>query len=179
MSPGVRKLVLAVHLTVSGGWIGALAAYTALDVAAAAGRDAATLRTAYLGMDLVVRYAIVPLALAAVVTGVVIALGTKWGLLRHYWVVISLLLTLFATVVLLRETGIVSSYAEVARDPGVSAEDLRRLPSTLPHSVGGMVVLIVVLVLNVYKPRGLTRYGRRKEGGRDVTQALSGAEADP
>ncbi|MGH2688934.1 MAG: hypothetical protein ACRDKW_09025, partial [Actinomycetota bacterium] len=31
------------------------------------------------------------------------------------------------------------------------------------HSVGGTVVLLVILVLNVYKPRGMTRYGWRKQ----------------
>jgi hypothetical protein len=36
------------------------------------------------------------------------------------------------------------------------------LPSTLPHSVGGTLVLLVVQVLNVYKPQGLTPYGWRK-----------------
>jgi hypothetical protein len=37
------------------------------------------------------------------------------------------------------------------------------LPGTLPHSVGGLVVLGVVLVLNVYKPQGVTPYGWRKQ----------------
>ena len=165
MGPSLRKLVLALHLTVSVGWIGAVAAYLALDLTAATGKDEQLLRTAYLGMDLIAINVIVPLALTALVTGLVVALGTKWGLFRHYWVVISFLLTVFATVVLIRETGIIGDYADVAGDPATSAAHLRDLPSTLPHSVGGTLILIVILVLNVYKPRGLTRYGRRKEAG--------------
>ena len=151
------------HLTVSVGWIGAVAAYLALDVAAATGRDAQTLRAAYLGMDLIARTVIVPLAVAALVTGLVVSLGTRWGLFRHYWVVISLLLTTFATGVLLVETRTIGHLADRAADPTLSADGLRALQSTLVHSVGGMVVLLVVLVLNMYKPRGLTRYGRRRE----------------
>jgi SNF family Na+-dependent transporter len=162
MPPGWRKLVLAAHLTVSVGWIGAVAAYIVLDVAAATGQDAQTLKTAYLAMERVARYAIVPLALASLITGIVISLGTKWGLFRHYWVVISFLLTIFATVVLLRETALISSHADIAART-TSMDELRALPSTLVHSVGGTVLLLVVLVLNIYKPRGLTRYGRRKE----------------
>jgi hypothetical protein len=37
------------------------------------------------------------------------------------------------------------------------------LGSTLLHSVGGKVVLLVILVLNVYKPQGMTRYGWCKQ----------------
>jgi hypothetical protein len=163
MSPGLRKFALAVHLTLSIGWIGAVAAYIALDVAAAISRDAQTLRTAYLGMELISRYVIVPLALASLLTGLVVSLGTKWGLFRHYWVVISLVLTVVATVVLLVERQVISSYADVAADPIASAEDLRALANTLPHSVGGTIVLVVVLVLNIYKPQGMTRHGWRRQ----------------
>jgi hypothetical protein len=163
MSPGLRKFALAAHLTLSVGWIGALAGYMALDIAVATNQDAQTLRAAYLAMDTIARAVIVPLAVASLLTGLVVALGTKWGLFRHYWVLISFLLTVFATVVLLRETRIISSFADIARDPGTSVGDLRVLGNTLLHSVGGTVVLIVILVLNVYKPQGMTRYGQRKE----------------
>jgi len=170
MAPALRKLTLAVHLSVSVGWIGAVAAYISLDLAAATGRDAEMLRTAYLAMEQIARYVIVPLAFASLVTGIVMSLGTKWGLFRHYWVLTSLLLTIFATVVLLRETGLISAYADVAADPATSGDQLRALPSTLLHSIGGTVVLLVILVLNVYKPRGMTRYGRRKEQQRRALQ---------
>jgi uncharacterized membrane protein YgcG len=163
MSPGLRKFTLAVHLTLSIGWIGAVAAYIALDVAAATSRSAQTLRTAYLGMESISRTVIVPLALASLITGLVISLGTKWGLFRHYWVVISLVLTIVATVVLMVERQVISSYAEMAAAPSTAADDLRALPGTLPHSVGGTLVLLVVLVLNIYKPQGLTRYGWRRQ----------------
>lgn len=63
------------------------------------------------------------------------SLGTKWGLSRHFWVVISLVLTVVATHILL----------------------------TLVHSVGGIVVLLMILALTVFKPRGLTCYGHRKQ----------------
>ena len=163
LSPPLRQAALAVHLTVSVGWIGAAAAYLALDVAASSSSDAATLRAAYLGMGLVAGSVIVPLAVAALVTGLVVSLGTKWGLLRHWWVLVSLSLTVFAGVVLVVETGTIASYAAVAADPSASDAELRGLGSTLVHSIGGTLVLVVVLVLNVYKPSGLTPYGWRKQ----------------
>jgi hypothetical protein len=113
-------------------------------------------------MELIAWYVIVPLALASLITGLIMSLGTKWGLFRHYWVLISLLLTIIATIVLLVETQTISYFADIAADPTTSSDDLRALGSTLVHSVGGTVMLLVILVLNVYKPRGMTRYGWRK-----------------
>ncbi len=158
--------MLAVHLTVSVGWIGAVLAYIALDVSVALGQDADTVRTGYLAMERIARLVILPLAVASLTTGVVISLGTKWGLFRHYWVVISLCLTVFALVVLLREIQVIAFHAGLAADPATPETTLRTLPSTLVHSVGGTVLLLVILVLNIYKPRGVTAYGRRREGDR-------------
>lgn len=163
MSPSVRKLTLAMHLTVSIGWLGAVAAYLALDLTTAMAQDAQTLRAAYVAMATVTRYVIVPLAFASLLTGIVISVATKWGLFRHYWVVISFVVTTIATLVLLVETRTINSLAEIAADPKRSAAEVRMLPSTLAHSVGGTVVLLLILVLNIYKPIGLTRYGLRKQ----------------
>lgn len=159
MSPAVRRFVLTAHVTTSVGWLGAVVAYIALDVTAVAGQDVQLVRSAYLMMELVVSYAIVPLAIASVIIGVLNALGTTWGLARHYWVLVKLLLTIFATTVLLIETSVVSDMAATA----MSGADPRELPGSLLHSIGGLVVLIVVTILSVYKPRGTTRYGWRKQ----------------
>lgn len=161
MSPRVRKLALTVHLAVSVAWIGAVAAYLALDVTGMRSQDEGTLRAAFLAMAVITWWTIVPLAFASLVTGLVMAVGTKWGLFRHWWVVLSLLLTVFAVLVLLVETQTIDRYAALAADPATPVEDLRALPGTLLHSGLGLVVLLGVLVLNVYKPRGLTRYGWR------------------
>jgi uncharacterized membrane protein len=163
MAPRLRKFALAAHIALSVGWIGAVAGYIALDVTAATGQNAETLRACYLAMEVIAWYVIIPLALAALLTGLVMSLGTGWGLFRYYWVLISLLLTIVASVVLLVETQTISRFAAVAADPSTSGDDLRALGSTLVHSVGGMVVLLAILALNVYKPRGMTRFGWRKQ----------------
>jgi hypothetical protein len=159
LTPRLRKVVLVTHVTTSVGWLGAVAAYLALDLATALSRDVQTLRAAYLAMDLIVRYVIVPLALATVVVGVINGLGTHWGLFRHYWVLLKLLLTLVASTVLLIESATINA---LARD-AASGADPRELASTLPHSIGGLIVLLSAAVLSVFKPRGLTRFGWRKQ----------------
>jgi hypothetical protein len=166
MPPRLRKVVLTAHVTTSVGWLGAVAGYLALDVATRVSRDVATVRGAYIAMELIVRYAIVPLALSAVLIGVINALGTRWGLFQHYWVVVKLVLTVVATVVLLKEVATVGRLAGLA----VASADPRELSSTLVHSGGGLLVLLATVVLSVVKPRGVTRYGWRKQQDRRRAQ---------
>jgi hypothetical protein len=163
LSPGVRKFALATHLTCSVGWVGAVVAYLVLDVTVATSRDTQLVRASWIAMNVVVSTAIVPLAIATLVTGLIMSLGTKWGLFRNWWVLISFLLTVGATLVLLTETRVIGAAAAIAAGPNTSTEQLLALPHTLPHSAGGLAVLLVVQVLNVYKPPGLTPYGWRKQ----------------
>ena len=161
MPPGLRKFALALHLTLSVGWIGAVVAYLALGVAARTSQDPLTVRGAWIAMERTGWFAIVPLAVASLLTGFVMALGTKWGLFQHYWVLISLALTVFATTILLLHMPTVSYLADVARE--ADAARLDELGGDLLHPGIGLVVLLVIQVLNVYKPRGMTRYGQRKQ----------------
>ena len=161
MSPRLRKFALAVHLAFSVGWIGTVAAYMGLGIAAVTSQDAQTVRATWIAMELIGWYVIVPLALASLLTGLVMALGTKWGLFRHYWVLFSFVLTIFATVVLLLHMPDVSVLADTAQ--AAERATLNSLGGDLLHPVFGLVVLLVIQVLNVYKPPGLTRYGWRKQ----------------
>lgn len=161
MAPGLRKLALSVHLTSAVGWIGAVVAYLALGVFAETSQDAQTVRAAWIAMELTGWYVIVPLALAALLTGLVMSLGTPWGLFRHYWVLVSLALTVLSTVVLLLHMPTVSALADVAR--AADGADLAGLGGDLLHPGVSLLVLLVITVLNVYKPQGLTPYGWRKQ----------------
>jgi hypothetical protein len=158
MPPRLRKLALATHLTFSVGWIGSVVAYLALGVVAVASEDTPTVRGAYLMMEPVGWYVIVPLAVGSLLTGLVMALGTRWGLFRHYWVVLSFGLTLFSTYILINHMPGVSATADMVRDADGARLDQRG--GDLVHPALGLVVLLVIQVLNVYKPRGMTRYGR-------------------
>ena len=161
MAPGLRKFALTVHLTSSVGWIGAVVAYLALGVSAVTSQDTQTVRAAWIAMELTGWFVIVPLALAALLTGLVMSLGTTWGLFQHYWVLLTLVLTILSTVVLLLHMPTVSSLADVARE--ADDADLGVLGGDLLHPGVGLLVLLVITVLNVYKPRGMTPYGWRKQ----------------
>ena len=161
MRPGVRKFALSAHLTSSIGWIGTVLAYLALGVAAVSSNDVQTIRAAWTAMELTGWFVIVPLAVASLLTGLVMAFGTKWGLFRHYWVLISFVLTVLATTVLLLHMPTVSSTADIAQEAEGAA--LEALGGDLGHPGIGLVVLLVIQVLNLYKPPGMTRYGWRKQ----------------
>lgn len=160
MGPALRRFALTAHVTFSVGWIGSVVAYLALGVAAVTG-EARTVRAAWTGMDVIGWYVTVPLAVASLLTGLLMALGTRWGLFRHYWVLFSLVLTLVSTAVLLLHMPSVSSTAERAQQ--ADAASLDALGGDLAHPAVGLVVLLVIQVLNVYKPRGMTRHGCRQQ----------------
>lgn len=164
LSPRLRKAALTVHITVSVGWVGAVVAYLALDITVLTGQAPHTVFAAYVARGILGWYVIVPLAIASFVTGVLMGLGTRWGLFRHYWVVISLLLTLVALGVLLGQVEHFTYAMNVTPDQVIpSGNAQRRRGRSLLHSGGGLLVLFVITALNVYKPRGLTPYGWRRQ----------------
>lgn len=171
MPPPWRKFVLAVHLTVSIGWIGGVLVYLALGLLAVRSHDDQTVQAAWIAMEASGWYVLVPLAVATVVTGLLMSLGTKWGLFRHYWVLISFLLTCFAATILILHMPTVSSAADVARR--AEGSRLHDLGGDLFHPTIGLMVLLAALVLNVYKPSGMTRYGwRRQQATRAIPSGL-------
>jgi hypothetical protein len=163
MTPRLRKFALTVHVTSSVGWLGAVAGFLALAIAGLTSQDAQMVRAAYLAMDLTTWVVIVPLAFASLLTGLVQSLGTTWGLFRHYWVLVKLLISVLASIVLLLQTGSISHLAGAAAETTLSSADLREARISLVlHSGVGLLVLLVPMTLSVYKPRGRTRYGWRK-----------------
>jgi hypothetical protein len=164
MTSRLRKLLLTAHITVSVGWFGAVAAFLALAITGLTSRDAQMVRTAYAAMELTARFVIVPLAIASLFSGIVQSLGTPWGLFRHYWVLAKLLLTTFATIVLLAKVPLIGYAARRAAEGTSSSVDLHAAGIQLAvHATGGLLVLLAITALSVYKPWGLTHYGMRKQ----------------
>lgn len=170
MAQPIRKLTLTIHVTASVGWIGALAVFFAHALAGLLSQDEQVVRAVSVAMGIAAWFVILPLALASFVTGLVQALGTTWGLLRHYWIIFKLLLTTVATLVLLLKLGPISYLAEEAARASFSSTDLIGLrTSVMVHAGGGLLVLLTAATLAVYKPQGMTPYGvRRERGPRDA-----------
>lgn len=178
MPPRLRKLALIVHVTSSVGWLGAVLAFLALSVIGLTSQDPATVRGVYLVMEPAAWYALVPLAFAALLTGIVQSLGTPWGLFRHYWVLFKLLINVVATVVLLIYMGTFRSMAHMAADPDAELSSVRNFSPVL-HSVLALVVLLLAMVLAVYKPRGVTPFGQRERRTQREGRSAPGAMSVP
>jgi len=164
MTPRLRKFALTAHVISSVGWLGAVAGFLALAVAGLTSQDVQMARAAYLAMELTGWFVIVPLSLASPLTGLVQSLGTTWGLFRHYWVLVKFLITIPSTIVLLLHMRPIGHLAGVAAKTTFSSADLRGLKIQLVANAGAaLLVLLVATTLSVYKPRGMTRYGRRKQ----------------
>jgi len=161
MTPARRTLACTAHVTASVGWLGGVAAFLALALAGLASREAPLVRGAYLAMEVIGWYVLVPLCLASLATGLALSLGTPWGLFRHYWVLYKLLITGAAGLILLLYTQTLDRLGALAADAAVPIERLRH-PSPVLHAGAALLALLATTALATYKPRGLTPYGQRK-----------------
>ena len=146
-SPGLRRALLTAHVVSSVGWLGAIAATLALAIAGLASEDPGTARTVYPAMELIAWSALVPLSAASLATGLVQSLTSKWGLLRHYWVVTKLIINLLASVVLLAYTQTLGSLADAARSEAVQSA------SPVLHAGAAVVLLVAAVILSICKPQ--------------------------
>jgi hypothetical protein len=161
MPPRVRKLALVVHIVCSVGWIGAIAASLTLAIVGLVSTDGQLVQGIYLVLQALGWTVLVPFSLLSLATGIIQALGTRWGLFRHYWVVIKLVMNLFASTILLLYMQTLTALADAARAAGGGDASTMADPSPAVHSGAAIALLTVAAVLSVYKPAGQTAYGMR------------------
>jgi hypothetical protein len=173
VAPSLRKLALTVHVVSSVGWLGAVTAFLALAVAGRTSSDAELVRGSYLALEVIGWFVIVPLCAASFASGVLQAWITSWGLLEHYWVVIKLLMTVFATILLVLHMRPVGIVADEAGASVLADDELGGLRlQLLADAAAAILLLLVAATLSVFKPRGRTRYGWRKQN-----RAMRGEDA--
>lgn len=172
LSPGWRKIWLTTHVLSSIGWFGAVAVFLTLALFGMTSQDLQLVRAGYLAMKLTGWFVIVPFAALSLGSGIVSSLGTKWGLFRYYWVLLKLVITTGATFLLLVHTQTIDRLSAIAaRTPVPGAYPYGMQLKMVVTSGATVVVLIMLTGLAVYKPRGMTPYGQRKqdERGKGIT----------
>jgi uncharacterized membrane protein len=162
------KFLLASHIIISVGWLGTAFAKLVLEISAITTSAPDLSRALYLAMEKL-NIAFPILAISTLVTGVLLSLGTKWGLLEHYWLVTKLVLTVgvILTAIQLDERFIrlsISALSRQSMDNGkilgvASAPTILLVSLTVAH----LLMLGAATVISVYKPWGKTRFGRRKQ----------------
>ncbi|MER5260951.1 hypothetical protein ABTZ99_02555 [Actinosynnema sp. NPDC002837] len=145
LKPKAGKTWLLLHVVTSVGWLGVTIGMLVLALAAF---DAPQL---YQAMELLGDLVVLPLALGALVTGVVLSLGTKWGLVRHRWVLVKFVLTVVAVIA---TTFSLRSGLHEAADGVVAAGG-----DVLAAACVSLALYTFNTVLSVFKPWGRTRWG--------------------
>lgn len=163
LSPGPRKILLVLHVSTSVSLMGAVAGFLVLAIVGLVNSDPTVGRSVYPAMNLLTRILILPLVLVSLGVGVVQSLVTPWGLFRHWWIVAKLAINFIVLAVLLVQMRGIRLVAEAAASGGSLDGLFGVRASFIFHASGGLVALLVPLVLSIYKPRGLTRYGWRKQ----------------
>lgn len=163
-SLSLRRFVLLLHVLTSVGFTGAVCAFLALALTGALLGEEEIVRAVYLSCGIVTWDVVVPLAWASLIIGVIQSLITPWGLFRYYWVVIKLVLTIIAVVVLMIQTANIGTVAQMALNGHLDDLTGPRAGMIL-HASAGLGVLVVITILSVYKPRGLTPIGARTLDG--------------
>lgn len=164
MTPLLRKLVRTAHVTFTIGWLGTVAAFLVLAITGLNSQDANIVGAVYIAMDLITRFVIVPLSILPLfLTGPILSVGTPWGLFRHYWIIVKLIINILSTIILLVHLQPISHLASTAASGTLSSADHSLQVQMVYASGAALLALLVATVLAIFKPRGMTSYGWRKQ----------------
>src|SRR5262245_18210730 len=87
-----RRAVLITHIASAGGWLGIDVAMAVVIFTAMAAQHAATRAFCLQAQELISVWPLLIAGLVCLASGVVLGLGSKWGLVRYWWVATKLVL---------------------------------------------------------------------------------------
>lgn len=158
LSPNVRRTLLTVHIVAGVGLLGDVAAVLAINVRAAGTADPALAAASY---DLLAMFTVlfgIPLSLIGLASGITLGLSSKWGVLRHGWVMAKLALLIGVILV----GALVLGPGTDAMRSGDGGAEARLIAG----SAYDVIALSLATALSVFKPRrrAPVRAALRKEG---------------
>ncbi|WP_216209322.1 hypothetical protein [Amycolatopsis aidingensis] len=150
-----RRWLLFAHVVSSVGWIGVEVSILGLGVVGLTSSDPATIRSSQVAIGLLGGTFYLPASLLALVTGVLLGLGTKWGLVRHYWVLAKLVLTvaLFLGGNLAVMPELVAGARAAARGELGSGQVI-----AVTAMSAGLTLLLIATLLSIFTPWGKSRW---------------------
>ncbi|SHJ94117.1 hypothetical protein SAMN05443637_101210 [Pseudonocardia thermophila] len=170
LSPGTRKVALVAHVWSVGAWIGLDAAKSLLIAVGLLGGDRGAVALAYRALGTFLGAPLIVASTAALITGLLLGVGTRWGLLSYWWVaaklVITLVLVTLVCTVLAPMLPAVAAYGDALAAGAVSA------PADVTDLVYPAIVaplsLLTTTLLSVVKPWGRIRRGAAQPAQRRV-----------
>jgi Predicted integral membrane protein (DUF2269) len=145
LSPLTRRAVLTAHIIASVGLLGDVAAVLAVNVRAATTTDPGFASASYELLEMFSLVFGIPLSFAALISGLILGLGSKWGVLRHAWVTAKLVLLL--SVILIGAVVIGPATSEMQTGTGDAESWL------IAAAAWDVLALALATTLSVYKPR--------------------------
>lgn len=151
-----RVALLTVHVAMSVGWVGLDGALVALEITGLSTVDPVTRAGIATAMGVVASRVLVPVVVISVISGLVLALSTQWGLVRYWWIVAKCVIavTLTATGLLL----LIPRLQQILDGDGEPA----RMQTLIARSAA-LLLLLAATGLSVIKPWGKTPRGRRPQ----------------
>lgn len=163
LSRTARYVWDSLHFVTAVGWLGVAFCQLCLNVTSATSDDAGVHAAAHDLAHAFDRYVLVPLALGALVSGVVRAVRSRWGLVSHWWVTVKFAATIALMVfdsVWLGEWNVrARALAGTSAGSGQGAYDVLG-EWLLAGSVINIALLTFMTVISVIKPWGRTPFHR-------------------
>jgi hypothetical protein len=158
LGAGTRKSVLLIHIASAGAWLGIDVVMAVLVFTAVFSDDDRTKALSFQALELIAVWPLLITGLVCLLTGGLLGLGSKYGLVRYWWVAVKLVLNviLVALVAFALRPGLAeaAAYGEVLAAGGSARSDVGSL--VFPPVVSG-VALVTATVLSVFKPWGRLR----------------------
>jgi hypothetical protein len=159
--------LLTVHVAASAGWLGLDGALVVLEVIGLNSADPALRTGISVAMTAIACWVLVPLVFASLCTGLVLGLGTSWGLARHWWLVAK-----SGIAAVLAATGVVLMLPRLSQVLAGEGEPIQLKMLALRSFA--LVLLLIATGISVVKPWGKTRLSwSRKIQTKTAIPALS------
>jgi hypothetical protein len=149
--------VLVLHVISGIGWMGVDIALFVLLMTARSTDDPIVVISGFSAIRMIVPIAVPPLSISIIITGLILGLGSRWGLVRYWWVLVKLLLSLVMVVLVF--VSLVPGVNDIAVrfTPDMSADAVRASLGTIPTMllfppVVSFLMLGVATVLSIFKP---------------------------
>ena len=160
-----RQFLIFLHVAVSVGWMGAGAANVVLALTAAYTPAADVRRVCYVMIEQIDVFVVIPLAFAALISGVLLCLVTPWGLTGYWWVLAKLVLTVAVIVFSTFGLGVWVEESVMATTASTADSEVAR-----PLAYGAVVNIVAFLFMtwvSVVKPWGRAPWARTRPRGPD------------
>ncbi|WP_025745917.1 hypothetical protein [Kallotenue papyrolyticum] len=165
-TPLVRKSLTVLHAICGIGWMGVDIAVFALLMTARTTDDPALVASSFDAIRIIVPLAVPALSLGMLATGVLLGLGTRWGLIRYWWVLVKLLMALVMVVLVFVSLVPTVSSISVPVPTAASADELRARLGPLPDMllfppIVSFLMLGIATILSIFKPWRHTPWSRK------------------